>query len=297
MKKIKGYKQFITEELMADLPPKAPTEIHAPYQVPVDKYSSEDTYTFDPGDTLHKVTKSKSEMLKMTKYQHWTLDSTQVNTIYDTIIKQNPDTVVTQHTFKFNVDGDNFQTAKYQLSEDQISDINSAIDSILSERGIITDFQIESSTDKEPIQMEYNGKKSNEALAQRRADAVSNELTEMGIDQSIITQTIKPEQGPDIYSTTMSKEERDSARMETKDYRYVTINIIYISSNIEILPQITQIIPKEKHIYFLSKPTDTNKHYRFKNSHKKKSTSIKNTKRVKNNKGNNSTKCFFLNDQ
>ena len=297
MNKIKSYKQFITEELMADLPPKAPTEIHAPYQAPVDKYSAEDTYTFDPGDTLHKVTKSKSEMLKMTKYQGWNLDSTQVNTIYDTIIKQHPDTVVTQHTFKFNVDGDNFQTAKYQLSADQISDINLAIDSIVSERGIITDFQIESSTDKEPIQMEYNGKKANEALAQRRADAVSNELIEMGIDQSIITQTIKPEQGPDIYSTTMSKEERDSARMETKDYRYVTINIIYISSNIEILPQITQIIPKEKRIYFLSKPTDTNKHYRFKNSHKKKSTSIKNTKRVKNNKGNNSTKCFFLNDQ
>ena len=145
--------------------------------------------------------------------------------------------------------------------------------------------------------MEYNGKKANEALAQRRADAVSNELTEMGIDQSIITQTIKPEQGPDVYLTTMSKEERDSARIETKDYRYVTINIIYISSNKEILPQITQIIPKEKHIYFLSKPTDTNnKVYRFKNTHKKRSTSIKNTKRAKNNNGNNSTKCFFKNN-
>lgn len=282
---------------MADLPPKAPTEIHAPYQAPADKYSAEDTYTFDPGDTLHKVTKSKSEMLKMTKYQHWTLDSTQVNTIYDTIIKQNPDTVVTQHTFKFNVDGDNFQTAKYQLSADQISDINSAIDSIKSEGGIITDFQIESSTDKEPIQMEYNGKTGNEALAQRRADAVSNELTEMGIDQSIITKTIKPEQGPDVYSTTMSKEERDSARTETKDYRYVTINIIYISNSTEILPQVIQIIPKEKHIYFLSKPTDTNKPLRFKNPHKKKTTSIKNTKREKNNDGNNSTKCFFVNNQ
>ena len=96
---------------------------------------------------------------------------------------------------------------------------------------------------------------------------------------------------------SMSKEERDSARIETKDYRYVTINIIYISSNKEILPQITQIIPKEKHIYFLSKPTDTNnKVYRFKNTHKKRSTSIKNTKRAKNNNGNNSTKCFFKNN-
>lgn len=287
MRKIKRYKEFINEEITADLPPKAPTEIHIDYEKPVDKYSSEDTYVFNPSDTIRKTTKSKSEMEKMVKYQHWTLDSTSVDTLLQQIIVQRPDTVITEHSFKFDVDGDLFLTGKFQLSQQVIDGINSAVDSIKSEGGIITDFQIESSTDKEPIEMKYDDKEGNDALAQKRADAVKDELIKIGVDESIISITTKPEQGPDIYSKEMNKEERDSARLETSDYRYVTISIIYLEKEVVFYPGIEKTVPKIKHVYHLSKVQQNLGTIKMKPIKQKKTKS--NVKKVK--RSGNKTKC------
>ena len=234
MKNIKRYKDFIKEELSADMPPKAPTEIHSEYEAPISKYSAEDTYVFNPsaqkdGDTIRKKTKSKSEMEKMTKYQHWTLDSTHVDTLFE-IVKTNPKTKFFADTLDFNVSGDLFLTGK---------------------DGVITDFQIESSTDAEPIDMEYGDKTGNDALAQRRADAVKSELIKIGVDQSIISIETLPEQGPDLYTDGMSRSARAKARIQTKDFRYVKVRIVYIVLADTTLPAEIDTIIKTKKTYYL----------------------------------------------
>jgi len=274
MRKIKTYKEFINEEISADMPPKVPTEIHAEYQAPADKYSDEDTYVFDisktPQDTLHKVTKSKSEMEKMTKYQHWSLDSVQVDTIVEIIKKQAPSTDIHVITTKFETDGNQFITAEFQISQEAKSDLQDTLTSILDKGGIITDVQIESSTDKEPIKM------TNEVLAQKRADAVKSVLIDYGIDQSIISIQTKPEQGPDVYSTTMTTQERTDARIQTSDYRYVNVSIIYVTNKIYDIPSITDTLVKYKKTYYLSKPVDDRPGIEFPTkTFKKKETTFK----------------------
>lgn len=287
MRKIKTYKEFINEEISADMPPKAPTEIHAEYQAPVDKYSAEDTYVFDinktPQDTLHKVTRSKSEMDKMTKYGHWSLDSVQVDTIVEIIKKQAPSSDIHVVTTRFETDGNQFITAEYQISDKAKSDLQDTLTSIIDSGGMITDVQIESSTDKEPIKM------TNEVLAQRRADAVKSVLIDYGIDQSIISIQTKPEQGPDVYSTTMTTQERTDARVQTAQFRYVDVSIIYVTKDTVNTPEITDTLVKYKKTYYLSKPTDDTPPLKFPTkSFKKKTTTFKANKAQR---ADGTTKC------
>ena len=261
MKNIKRYKDFIKEEISADMPPKAPTEIHAEYEDPSNKYSTEDTYVFNPSikkgddDTLHRTTRSKSEMEKMTKYQHWTLDSTHVDTLYEIIKTAGKGGRVDVDTLDFNVDGDLFLTGKFNLGTDVVDNILESINDITAKNGVITDFQIESSTDTEPIDMEYDKKTGNYALAQKRGDVVKGELIKIGVDPSIISIEPLVEKGPHLYNDDMTEDERDKARIATKDFRYVKIRIIYIlTENIPPLPGELDTLIKTKKTYYLSKP-------------------------------------------
>lgn len=218
----------------------------------------------------------------------WTLDSTSVDTLWREVQIQAPDTIVTKHNFKFDVEGDQFLTGKFQLNQNVIDGINTAVEQIQSEGGIITDFQIESSTDKEPIVMEYAGMSGNEALAHRRADVVEEELVRIGVDDSIISIITKADQGPDVYTKDMSKDERSAARVETAVYRYVTIGIVYITKDVAYTPEIIEKAPKLKTIYYLSKPTErvNPPHMKSHFKNKKTYTPIKHTKRE-----NGATKC------
>lgn len=207
----------------------------------------------EPGDTLHKTTRSKSEMEKLVKYNHWTLDSTQVDTLYE-VIKKAPKTLIFADTLDLGVDGDLFLTGNFTLNANVVNGILSSISDISAKDGIITDFQIESSTDTEPIDMEYKRKSGNDALAQRRADAVIDRLIKIGVDSSIISSKTLPEQGPDLYNDGMSKEQRISARKQTKDFRYVKIRIVYIIKTDVSLPAEIDTLIKTKKTYYLSKP-------------------------------------------
>lgn len=207
----------------------------------------------EPGDTIHKTTRSKSEMEKMTKYQHWTLDSTHVDTLFE-IVKTDPKVKFFADTLDFGVDGDLFLTGSYGLGPDVVDSILESINEITSKDGVITDFQIESSTDAEPIDMEYGDKTGNDALAQRRADAVKSELIKIGVDQSIISIETLPEQGPDLYTDGMSRSARAKARIQTKDFRYVKVRIVYIVLADTTLPAEIDTIIKTKKTYYLSKP-------------------------------------------
>ena len=213
--------------------------------------------------------------------QGWTLDSTSVDTLWREVQTQAPDTIVTEHNFKFDVEGDQFLTGKFQLNQNVVDGINSAIEQVQAEGGIVMDFQIESSTDKEPIVMEYEGMSGNEALAHRRADVVEDELVKIGVDDSIISIVTKPEQGPDVYRKDMSKEERAEARKQSAASRYVTISIVYITKDVVSIPSIKEKIPKLKTIYYLSKETEKieRPHHMRHIKEKKAHAPIKNTHR------------------
>ena len=71
----------------------------------------------------------------------------------------------------------------------------------------------------------------NEKLAQLRANAIADYLNSVGFDTSMIRIITKPEQGPNIYSKKMSNIERESARQQTEEFRYVTLDIDF-----EIIP-------------------------------------------------------------
>jgi outer membrane protein OmpA-like peptidoglycan-associated protein len=318
MKNIKSYNQFLEdsklneEEGLKDwatgialgasvLNPFATKAVEAPakqdvgveteYQAPADK--TEDDKTFKWGDkkkkTLHRDVKSGSEASKERQAanlqkQGWTLDSVSVDTLWKHVVVAAPDTIVTSHDFKFDVDGDQFLTGKFQLNTETAEGIKAAVAQIKAEKGLVTDFIIESSTDREPIQMSYGSLKGNAALAQRRADAVSEQLVGLGIDPSIVYKTIKPDQGPDLYSGQISYSQRTKARSETAQYRYVTISIVYLKSDVVTIPGVTKDIPNIKKIYHLSKEVETGtvkikrKHFKERKVH----SPIKHTKRGKN---------------
>ena len=210
----------------------------------------------EPGDTLHKTTRSKSEMEIMTKYQHWTLDSTHVDTLYRKV-KEEGKALIYADTLDLGVDGDLFLTGNFNLNSGVSDAILDAISNITAKDGVISDFQIESSTDTEPIDMKYAGKSGNNALAQRRADAVKNELTKIGVDPSIISieanKNSPDGSGPDIYKKGMTSEARKNARIQTKDFRYVKIRIVYIIKK-DIPPLPAEIDTILKKTYYLSKP-------------------------------------------
>lgn len=131
-------------------------------------------------------------------------------------------TIITfRDTLDLGFSSDNFFiTAGYDLTNEASNEIRSVISDIEQNNGQIINVTIESSTDTEPIKM------GNEKLAQLRAESISDILDSLGIDNiDIVT---KPEQGPDVYSRTMSKEDRTEARKQTAPYRYVKLKITYL---------------------------------------------------------------------
>ena len=92
----------------------------------------------EPGDTLHKTTRSKSEMEIMTKYQHWTLDSTHVDTLYRKV-KEEGKALIYADTLDLGVDGDLFLTGNFNLNSGVSGAILDAISDITAKNGVITD--------------------------------------------------------------------------------------------------------------------------------------------------------------
>jgi hypothetical protein len=160
---------------------------------------------------------------------------------------QKPDTITHVSNLAFGIDGDLFLTGKYELNPNVKYLILDKIDSLVSTGGIITNYVIESSTDKEPIEM------GNDVLAQRRADAVKKDLVSMGVDNSLIKTVTKPEQGPNVFFKDMTKTEKESARLQTQEFRYVTVNIIYYDDSIDIIPKIEEITTKIRTTYELER--------------------------------------------
>lgn len=215
---------------------------------------------------------SSEEYLKhLQEKEGWTLDSVKSDTLHKIIQVQKPDTLVHVTDLSFDIDGDQFLTGKFELSPYVKAEILAEIDNISAKGGTITNYAIESSTDKEPIKM------GNDVLAQKRAEAVSDELVKLGISDSIITVKTLPEQGPDLYSKAMTAKERMDAREDTKEFRYVKVHILYYDKSIKVIPEVKKEFDKVKNTYYFSKKivtkpphTPPHKGDKVKKSHKTK---------------------------
>jgi len=165
------------------------------------------------GRVTSKVTANNDNELTNKLNQGYALTSVKTNS--DTI--HGKDTVIVyKDSLDFSLKSDGmFVTGGYQLSPEGIKYIQTIKDSIEMVGGQIESVNIESGTDREPIKM------GNQKLAELRAESISKYFS----DVDSIDVDVKPDQGPNIYSKTMSKSERDSARKETAEYRYVKITV------------------------------------------------------------------------
>jgi len=168
---------------------------------------------------------------------------TDIDTKSDTV--HGKDTVITYtESLDFSIKSDGmFVTGGYDLSTEGIKSIQVIKDSIEQVGGQIESVMIESSTDKEPIKM------GNQKLSELRAESISkyfNDVDSINVD-------VKPDQGPNIYTKTMSKSERESAREETAEYRYVKITIKATYQDTISNPVEPEMMVIEKNTYTLVK--------------------------------------------
>jgi flagellar motor protein MotB len=148
----------------------------------------------------------------------------------DTIIEPNH-TVQVQDTIDLEYsNSDLFVTGGFQLKPEVMNSINETISFIQEMGGEIVKVNIESSTDTEPIKM------GNEQLAKNRANSVVEVLKTLGVSGEMIVNT-KPNQGPKVYSNSMSQDERSSARQKTSEFRYVKISFVVIVTDTPPQPE------------------------------------------------------------
>ena len=196
-----------------------------------------------------KLKMDREEYLKHLDSKGWKLTKFESDTIHDTIYHQAADTLVHVDTLVFGIDSDLFLTGKFELNPNVRSAILNEITNITEKDGTITNYVVESSTDREPIRM------TNGVLAQKRADAVKDLLVEIGVDNDLVDVKTKSDQGPDVYSKTMTEVERNNARLQTQEFRYVLVNIMYYTEDVKIMPEIKEIVNKIKSSYSFEKET------------------------------------------
>lgn len=127
-------------------------------------------------------------------------------------------------TFDFASDN-SFLTGSHELSPEVKGQIQKMIDDLSSNQNItVNGVKIVASTDTEPIRRYISNSDStgNVKLANLRIKSISDMFSGV-VDSSSIQTKALPNSGPDVYTRTMSSEERDSTRKETQQYRYVTV--------------------------------------------------------------------------
>lgn len=127
-------------------------------------------------------------------------------------------------TFDFANDN-SFLTGSHELNPEVKAQIQKMIDELSSNQNItVNGVKIVASTDTEPIRRYVTNSDStgNVKLADLRIKSISDMFSGV-VDSSSIKTEALPNSGPDVYSRSMSSEERDSTRKETQKYRYVTV--------------------------------------------------------------------------
>lgn len=175
----------------------------------------------------------------------WEIDS-------DTTVVGESKGIVGTRKIEITFESDNlFITGKSELKKETIDKIQSIKDSIAEQGGVIDLVKITAGTDKEPAPShkylgsnpEFTGTKGNWALAANRAESVATQFGELG-PESIQIEAVKyVEAGPDIYTKTMSTQERTTARTQTAEHRFVKLDLFVTitKKTIDVTEPIQQI--------------------------------------------------------
>lgn len=229
--------------------------------------------------TIHRKVKTEAEADKLIN-KGWSLDSSQVDTLWREVVIQKPETKVHIDEIKFD-DNQYFASGKYTLNEDMADSISSVIDDIIAKGGIISGIQVESSTDKQRLstrlQVELKGlgySGDNTGLSKARCEQITKHLENLGIDSSLITSKQVVEGGTGTIDASA---------------RYVIVKIVYLDKEIISTPGIVDKVPKLKEIYYLSKEVEVSRTHHKKTRVRKHRVKHKRTK-VK--KCTNINRCF-----
>jgi hypothetical protein len=215
----------------------------------------------DDGSRRTFHTKEESSIPSLIK-RGWTLDSTKVDTLFNEVKGKAPETEMMVTRIRLDKD-QYFASGKFELSQSVKDSIYNSMAEIANSRGVITDISIVSSTDKQGLStnlqtqlksMGYTG--DNQGLSKARSEAISGYLEELGINDTLIQQDQKYEQG--------SGEIDQSARYVNVDIYYMKVEI----KDIPIKPETSQSVTKT---YFLSKEKGVESkegHHKFKGGFK-----------------------------
>lgn len=184
-----------------------------------------------PDNTVTRTYQTSSETKRDLKIeQGWTLDSTVVKTMIE-----ETETEINIMESSLNLE-QNFESGSWKLTESGQKSIDSLMNAIQKDGYIISNIQVESSTDKTPISTrmtQKTGIKTNKELSQKRNQSIINYLSEKGyLGNNEVESNVLSEQGG----------ENDVSA------RYVTLNVT--SAKTDIKPGREG---KEKTMYYFSK--------------------------------------------
>ena len=222
---------------------------------------------------MRQKVKSENAMKSLIK-QGWSLDSTQIDTLWSEIVKSKPDASV--KVTRLTLDKEQFfPSGVYTLTDEMKQSLDSVLNQIMEDGGVLAKVDIESSTDKQglsiKLQTDLKSKgfePNNKGLSKARSSSVSDYLVTLGVNNSLLNINEKSEQGE-------SEIEQSS--------RYVTVDFYYVKTDVEVLPGGTDRKPRVKTTYYLSKINKIGKPVKLKNrgGHKtKKLGPIKNNIKV-----------------
>jgi len=300
MKNIKNYKDFIESKINEEegwkdalvgtaiaagslLPGQLSAEPKAPTEISYEKPSEKQIDAIDwPWSKKTKVvtkkvsTEEESERLQKRGYS---LDSVTVDTLWNEVIVQKPDTTIHTTEIKYN-DNQFFASGVYSISPEMADSLSETIGFIIENNGIILGVNIESSTDRQGLSINLQNKlksegyePNNKGLSKARCESISRYLSNNeGIDSTIISSEQKFEQGQEINDPNA---------------RYVIVKIVYMEKSVISTPEIIEKVPQLNKKFYLSKEVEIKKTHKKRHPHIKKRYKKHKIKHCK-----NITKCF-----
>lgn len=196
----------------------------------------------------YKKAFNKSSMESLLK-DGWSLDSTSIDTIYSNLVKTAPNSDLV--AIRLMLDKDQyFPSGKFTLTDIMKSSIDSTLDEIVSDGGVLMKVEIESSTDKQGLSQNLQNElkklgytPDNKGLSKARSESVSSYLEQSGVNDSIIIQNQLWEMG--------------SQEIE-QEARYVAVDFYYVIVPEEVQPS-TGTDYRLKKTYYLSKENEPGK--------------------------------------
>lgn len=209
-------------------------------------------------DTHQKITTHTHNENTMKSFlkQGWSLDSTQIDTLYKQIQVSKPDTFVMVTRMKFDKN-QYFESGKFTVSQEVKDTIQNEMNGI---DGVITDIIVTSSTDKQGLSLNLQTllKKmgftpDNQGLSKARNQAIVSFLTSgMGVNNSLITSQENFEQGDSTIDQSA---------------RFVSVDIYYLQTTYPEPEIKTKTDTITKKTFYLSKEKGT-KHQHIRGGNK-----------------------------